>query len=156
LATDPTYLKEQKLSVRAIKGVMPLSGLFTIPDERIFDIPFGKNREAHKNASPIQHVRTGLPPFLIILGDHELPGCDGPQANVFCKALKNKDVPAQIVIVPRRNHLSIIVNAIYDTDPVTRAMFSFIGSQVTFARLERSGPAGVEALGQFIARYAGN
>ena len=156
LATDATYLKEQKISLRAIKGVIPLSGVFTIPDERIYEIPFGKNRETFKNASPSQHVRAGLPPFLIILGDTELPGCDGPQAKAFCKALKSKDVDSQTLIVPRRNHMSIIVNAVFDTDPVTRAMLSFIVSQVTFARLERGGPAGVEALGDFISRYAGN
>jgi acetyl esterase/lipase len=156
LATDPTYLKEQKLSTRAIKGAIPMSGLFTIPDEKIFEIPFGKNRETFKNASPIQHIRAGQPPFLIILGDHELPGCDGLQANAFCKALKSKEVHSHILIVPRRNHMSIIVNAVMDTDPVTRAMFSFIDTQVAFDRLERGGPAGVETLGFFISRYAGN
>jgi hypothetical protein len=52
--------------------------------------------------------------------------------------------------------MSIIVNAVYDTDPVTRTMLSFIESQVAYARLERGGPAGVEALGNFISRYAGN
>jgi acetyl esterase/lipase len=156
LATDSTYLKEQKLSVRTIKGVIPLSGLFTIPNEPVFEIPFGKNKDVHKNASPIQYVRAGLPPFLLILGDNELPGCDGPQAKAYCKALKSKDVSSQILIVPRRNHMSIIVNAVLDTDPVTRAMFSFIDTQVALDRLERNGPAGVEALGNFISRYAGN
>ncbi len=156
LATDKTYLKEQGLSLRTIKGAIPLSGLFTIPNEPIYEIPFGKNRDAHKNASPIQHVRAGQPPFLIILGDNELPGCDGPQANAFCKALKAKDVDSQVLIVPRRNHMSIIVNAVLDTDPVARAMLSFIVAHITFDRLERGGPAGVEALGNFISRYAGN
>jgi len=156
LATDPSYLKEQKISPRAIKGAIPLSGLFCIPNEPIFNIPFGKNKEVHKNASPIQHVRAGLPPFLMILGDNELPGCDGPQAKDFCKALKSKDVDTQILIMPRRNHMSVIVNAVIDTDPVTQAMFSFIDSQVALFRLERNGPAGVEALGNFISRYAGN
>jgi acetyl esterase/lipase len=156
LATDKTYLKEHGLSLGSIKGAIPLSGLFTIPNERIFEIPFGKNRETHKNASPIHHVRADQPPFLIILGDNELPGCDGPQAKAFCKALKAKDVDAQVLIVPRRNHMSIIVNAVLDTDPVTRAMLSFIVAHITFDRLERNGPAGVEALGNFISRYAGN
>ena len=107
-----------------------------------------------RQASPIAHVRAGLPPFLIILGENDLPGCDLPQAEEFCQALKKKGVAAQVLNVKRRNHLSILLNAVVDTDPVTRAMLTFMGTHVALGRLERGGVEVIDALGGFISRYA--
>jgi acetyl esterase/lipase len=154
LATDDTYLKEQGLSLNAIRGALPVSGLFTIPGDRVFWVPFGKDEEVRKQASPIEHARSGLPPFLILLGENDLPCCDLPQADAFCRALKKQGVPAQLLNVKHRNHLSILLKAFDDTDPVTRAILTFISTQVALARLERGGAEVIDALGGFISRYA--
>ncbi len=45
LAVDPRYLKAEGLSLTAIKGAIPLSGLFIIPPEPIFDVAFGKDTQ---------------------------------------------------------------------------------------------------------------
>ncbi len=153
LATDETYLKEQGLALRDLRGVMPVSGLFTLPGNRVFDVPFTPDPTVRLAASPSKHVHAGVPPFLIILGDNDLPSCDLPQAEAFCKALRTKGVPAQLLEVKRRNHLSILINAVYPTDPVTQAMLSFMSTQVTLGRLERGGTDAIDALGGFISRY---
>jgi len=154
LASDETYLKEQGLSLSDVRGAMPVSGLFTIPGNRVFWVPFSEDPEVRRQASPVQHVRTGLPPFLVILGENDLPCCDLPQADEFCRALKKAGVPAQLLNVKRRNHLSILLNAVSDTDPVTRAMLTFMGTHVALGRLERGGAEAIDALGGFISRYA--
>jgi acetyl esterase/lipase len=154
LASDESYLKEQGLSFGAIRGAMPVSGLFTIPGDRVFWVPFAKEEAVRRQASPIEHVRAGLPPFLIILGENDLPSCDLPQAEEFYLALKKKGVPVQLLNVKRRNHLSILLNAVSDTDPVMRAMLTFISAQVAIGRLERGGADVIDALGSFISRYA--
>jgi acetyl esterase/lipase len=141
------------LCVGDICGAMPLSGLFAIPQDKVFDIAFGKEPAMRRQASPIQHVRCGQPPFLIMLADGDLPSCDLPQAQAFVKALRKNEVPAQLLEVPRRNHISILLNAINDTDTVTRSMLSFIMTQVTLRRLERGGCDAVDTVGDFIARY---
>jgi acetyl esterase/lipase len=154
LATDETYLKERGLALSDIRGAMPVSGLFTIPANQMFWVPFGRDASVRRQASPIHHVHAGCPPFLIMLGENDLPACDLPQAEAFCKALKKSGVPAQLLEVKRRNHLSILLNAVNDTDPVTRAMLTFMQTQVALGRLERGGAEVLDALGGFISRYA--
>lgn len=152
LATDSSYLKEVGLPPGVVRGCMPLSGLFIIPEHRIFDVAFRKSdREA---ASPISHVRPGAPPFLVVLGDNDLPTCDRPQADAFCKKCANCGCTVELMEVPRRNHISILLNMVSDTDPVVCSMLSFISAQVALQRLQAQPAAGIDALGDAIARYA--
>ncbi len=153
LATDVSYLKAEGLSTNAIKGVMPISGLFTIPAGSMFDVPFGKDPLVHAQASPINHVHTAMPPFLILFGDHDLPGCDRPGAEAFCKAVRGKGCQAEIHEVPRRNHVSILWSAISDTDPVMQDMLSFVMAQVTLDRLDQGDSAAIRDFGDYLARY---
>ncbi len=154
LATDGSYLKEVGVPPNAIRGCLPLSGLFIIPNDKIFEVAFGKNKDVRVNASPIQHVGPKAPPFLVMLGDNDLPACDRPQADAFCKACEKCSVAADLMEVPRRNHISILLNALSDTDPVTRSMLSFITAQVALHRLQERGAEGIDVLGEAIARYA--
>lgn len=154
LATDRRYLKEAGVPPGAIRGCLPLSGLFILPKDRIFELAFGKDLEVRAEASPITHVRPATPPFLVMLGDNDLPACDRPQADAFCKACETCGVAADLLEVPRRNHISILLNAVSDADPVTRSMLSFITSQVALHRLQERGAEGIDVLGDALARYA--
>lgn len=153
LACDETYLRAENLSLQDVRGVLPLSGLFIIPNDSVFDLAFGKDRSIRKQASPITHARPGLPPFLVTYADSELPGCGAPGATAFCKALTGKECCADYFEVPRRNHVSILLHATRDTDPVAQAMLAFINANVTLHRLQNEGAAGVEALQTFVTRY---
>ncbi len=155
LATDSSYLKEVGVASEAIRGCLPLSGLLVIPKDRVFDIAFGKDPAKRANASPINHVRRDCPPFLVMFGDNDLPACDRPQADSFCRACKKCGGLAELMEVPRRNHVSILLNAVADTDPVSRSMLSFITAQVALHRLQERGAEGIDVLGESIARYAG-
>ena len=101
LATDESYLKAEGLSLQAIKGAMPVSGVFIIPPGPIFDVAFGKDPKARKQASPISHVQEDLPAFLVLFGDSDLPSCDRPGAEAFCKASAGEQgMPSGIVRDP--------------------------------------------------------
>ena len=154
LATDEQYLKAHGLTFKAIKGAMPISGVFIIPEEPVFDVPFGKDRALRKQASPITFARPGLPPFLVMFGDNDLPSCDRAGAEAFCKAMAGKEARAELLEVQRRNHLSILWSAIEETDPVTQSMLSFIMSQVVVERLGR--PETVGEFGDYLSRYVGH
>lgn len=153
LASDSSYLKDLGLPANAIRGCMPMSGLFTIPEDRIFEIAFGKDPAMRVNASPIKHIGPAAPPFLVMLADNDFPACDRPQADAFCKQCRKCGVAADLLVVPKRNHLSILVNALSDADPVTRSMLSFITAQVALHRLQERGVEGIDVLGEAIARY---
>lgn len=153
LATDETYLKGVGLDTGNIRGVVPISGLYTIPDFPVLHRVFGKEPAALRAASPLTYVRAGLPPFLIIYSDHELPGCEGPGAQAFCRALCGKACQAQTFEAVHRNHISVLVNAMYDDDPVMRRMLGFIASEVTLHRL-LSERGGADFLGSLLAAQA--
>ena len=76
LATDESYLKTHQLSLADIRGVVPISGVFTVRGK-----VFGDADTAHA-ASPQTHVRAELPPMLILYGDQERNGL-GRQAEEF-------------------------------------------------------------------------
>ena len=178
LAADETYLKAEGMALSDIRGALPVSGLFTIPGPpnlggpkgleailpkktvlplevgyALFSVVFGDDALVRRLASPIAHVRANLPPFLILCGDNDLPFCDRPGAEAFCKALQARQSHADFHEISRRNHISILWNATYDTDPAMQAMLSFILAQVVLDRLGSERGGAIEFLQQAIARY---
>jgi acetyl esterase/lipase len=177
LAADETYLKAEGLTLRNIRGALPISALFTIPAPPTMDVKaatillinktplpaelgyalfsavFGDDPRVRQLASPIAHVGAHLPPFLVLCGDKDLPFCDRPGAEAFCNALRAQKGCADFCEMSRRNHISILWHATSDTDRATQAMMSFILSQVVLDRLADEGAGGIDFLQQAIARY---
>ncbi len=125
LVTEPRYLRAEGLGVGVIRAAISLSGVFRIPD-RYFASVFGTDPEVRKQASPIEHVRPGLPPFLIVYGDNDFPGCDREPAEAFCKALRAKGDRARTVEVKECNHFNVLLNAALEDAPVSSAIIDFI------------------------------
>jgi acetyl esterase/lipase len=123
LATDDDYLKAEKLSLSNIKGAIPVSGAFVVTP-RLKDV-FGDDAEVCKKASPQNHVREGLPPFLVVYADNDL-GNLGKQAEAFAPALKEHKVEATLVKGQDRNHGSIMMKMAAEDDPATQAVLEFI------------------------------
>lgn len=62
-----------------------------------------KQRELMKEASPVQHVKAGAPPFLIIHGEYDnlVPLA---QARLFHDRLKEAGAPSELIIVRNAGH----------------------------------------------------
>jgi acetyl esterase/lipase len=112
LATDDRYLKAEGLDLGVVKGVAAISGVYLIPPKNLnvsfqlehanfsisvnnLDIPldpfkpvFGEDPKARREASPLTHVRAGLPPFRLFYAEKDLPTLDG-MARQFGAALKD-------------------------------------------------------------------
>jgi len=149
LATDDRYLKAEHLNATAIRGVIPISGVFRVYGFELngaagighvnkgaggsgrrftlFATVFGSDEKGRKDASPFDHVRPGLPPFLIFCADHDMPFL-GQMAKEFDSALKKNGCSVRTVEVKKSNHLSILVNMNREHDPVASAICSFITS----------------------------
>jgi acetyl esterase/lipase len=126
LATDDRYLKAEKLAVGNIKGVLALSGVYTIVPVGKLEKVFGKDLEVARDASPLAHVKEGLPPFLIVYADKDFATCD-KISEEFCKLIQKKKGEASTVKIEDRTHVSIMVKlASSDSDPATVRMFEFI------------------------------
>ncbi len=124
LATDEKYLRAEGLTTKAIKGVMPISGVYVIPENLLSSV-FGTDPEVCKQASPINHVHEGAPPFLILYADLDLPSFD-KMSEEFYRCLLDKKCQAQLVAVKERNHMGILFSAVRDDDPAAQALLGFI------------------------------
>jgi acetyl esterase/lipase len=125
LATDDDYLKAEKLSLKNIKGVIPVSGVYVIVvSTRMKDV-FGEDADVCKKASPQNHVSEGLPPFLVLYAEKDL-GNLAKQAEAFAPALKEKKVEATLLMQKDRDHGSVMMKQAAEDDPATQAVLEFI------------------------------
>lgn len=115
LATDPA----RKLS--DLRGVISLSGGYKIPAERASQ--YG-GEDAAKQASPLTHVREGLPAFFLAYADKDSPNKDKQTAE-FADALKGNKVPATVYQAKEREHGTLFTK-IADGDPTGEAVLTFI------------------------------
>lgn len=134
LATDEAYLKAEGLPVSTLKGVISVSGVYRIPDDLFIFTPiFGEDVETRRAASPVCHVRCGLPPFLLLCADDDLNLCGKCFAEEFRKALKDKQVEVDLIEVSQRNHVSVLFKARAEADPAGMAIRTFIRKHCTTA-----------------------
>jgi len=127
LATDESQLKAQGLSLKAIRGAIPLSGVFRIEETgHMYDAMFGTDVKLRRDASPVCHACADAPPFLIIYADGDLTMCAREPAGAFCAALKEHHAKASSTEVKDRNHASLLIKAANDADPVNQAIRDFV------------------------------
>ncbi len=125
LATDPRHLRAEKLAVKDIRGVIPMSGVYTILPGRIFEPAFGKDAEVCRLASPLEHVKGDHPPALIVYADKDYLLLDA-MAEQFCRKLKGCACEARTLKVENRDHISIIVRTCDENDLTMQAILRFI------------------------------
>jgi acetyl esterase/lipase len=166
LATDPAYLKNVGIKPSAVKGVISVSGVYRLPQLHfnfalpkglgqaapaknqaatgftfrlnLFSLVFGDDPKVLKNASPLNHVHRGLPPFLLVYAGHDFPFL--PQmAREFARVLKAARCPVRLLQVKDRDHDTVMFNATSATDPVARAICHFVAKLVTNYRPKPNG-----------------
>lgn len=149
LATDERYLRAEGLSLKDIRGAMPISGVYRIHDLQInagisrppgtreanpvkrrapaplFSSVFGSDSESRRDASPLVHVKPGLPPFLVLYADHDLPQLP-EMAREFGAALNAQKCEVRTLEVKPRNHISILLDLAQKGDPAGQAILDFV------------------------------
>ncbi len=126
LATDPAYLKAEGLTPAAVRGVVSVSGVYSIlPEVTLFHSAFGKDETVCRLASPLAHVTGKHPPFLLAYGDKDFDQLDR-MALDMAAALKKHDSPHTVLRCEGRNHYSIIVLAIQPDDALHKAIRAFV------------------------------
>jgi acetyl esterase/lipase len=127
-STPLAFRLDEVLPLRGVgTGVWPqLPHLPGIPlSLNVYGPAFGDDAQARADASPVNHVRPGLPPFLLFCAERDLPSLPG-MAEEFHRALLARGCPAQLYTAQRRNHSSIFFRATEPDDPVARRMVEFI------------------------------
>lgn len=131
LALDRRYLQQQHVPAEAIKGVLALSAVFDITKMRgrstktMAEPAFGDNPSVWKEASPMDHVRSGLPPFLVLYAKRD-PDTLKEQAVRFAAALREKKDRVVLVELKRQGHLSEMLRSRRGRNPMIPHMLDFL------------------------------
>jgi acetyl esterase/lipase len=143
VAADQSYLEKEGVQPSVIRGVVSLSGVYDVTEIAVQDLfkhakvqvdakltkpfaaIFGNDANVISQASPISHVRPGLPPFLIVCGDHDLPGLEN-QAAQFARELKAKNNEVTFLRMKGRNHWTTFWSAQDREDPIGEAVTEFL------------------------------
>lgn len=145
VCTDDRLLKAEGLSLKIIKGCVPVDGdTYDVPAiietaetrRRVHGQPqakfghrekFGNDPAKHRDYSAVTHVAKdkGIPPFLILyVADHP---DNAAQAQRFGAALKDASVPVTLFGAKETNHTRINAELGQADDPSTKALVEFLG-----------------------------
>ena len=127
-ASPSAFWLDQVVPPRSAKSwswarLAPLPGIPVCVD--LFRPAFAADPQLRVQASPLYHVRPGLPPFLILVAGNDLPTLDN-MAQEFHDALARQKVPVHLLRIPHRNHCSVLFRAIDRDDPVAQALVQFV------------------------------
>ena len=107
-------------AIRSIPGMVRM-----MPKLNPFRLAFGDDPDVRKQASPLSHVRKGLPPFLILYAENELPLL-GEQAREFGKALKDAGDEEQVCRIDGANHVTMLFRLSENKDVVSEKVLKFL------------------------------
>ena len=125
-STAESFGLDEVLPLRGDGLARSATGLPGLPlSLNIFGVAFGDDPIARADASPLNHVRPGLPPFLLVSADHDLPTLPA-MARDFHRLLLEQGCESQLLWVEGRNHNSIMFTAVDARDPVARAVVDFV------------------------------
>ena len=135
VCTDDRYLKAEGLSLKVIKGCIPVDGgTYDVPmqianvDERtagIFRDKFG-DEKSQKHLSAVTHVSKGrgIPPFLILYVVDSLR--TSGQSERLAKALQDAGISARAHPAEGKDHRSLNTELGLPDDKPTKAVFEFL------------------------------
>ena len=94
-------------------------------DLNLFRLVFGEGDKVRAQASPLSHVRKGLPPFLLLYAEAELPKLAG-MAVEFARALRRAGGSAEVHQMDGYDHNTILFSVNRPGDPVGQRILKFI------------------------------
>ncbi|HEX7899745.1 MAG TPA: alpha/beta hydrolase [Planctomycetota bacterium] len=138
LALDAAYLDDLKVPRGAIKGAIPMSGVYLVtalpPDTRgilkILPDAFGSDRDVCRAASPVTHVKNAACPFLVLTETDD--NLKVRPSMMFLKAAVERSGAKgfEFVDAEGRDHFSIIARMMGEAeDPYRQRVLEFVLAQ---------------------------
>ena len=127
LVGDPSKSSSAMLLTPLLKEVAEIGNPFALV--------FGTSADVHKRASPLTHVHKGLPPFLLMTAEYEVPRL-ADMAEDFSAALRKAGNKAELKEINGCSHHNIVKQLHTDTSEVTRRVLAFVKQ---YAAAERTG-----------------
>jgi acetyl esterase/lipase len=127
LAMDSKYLDEAGVKPQQLAGFIPMSARlmthYVVAGER----GLGRNAITADEAAPIRHIRKNHPPLLLLVGENDAPA--RLEENRYFHAALTKIAGsdnATLVVIPDRNHGSILRKTAGENDPAAEAILKFL------------------------------
>jgi acetyl esterase/lipase len=114
-----------QMSGNALPSPLAAAMLRNSRDFNPFRVVFGDDKAAGEAASPLTHVHRGMPPFLVLYAERELPLVDG-MARDFAKALDKAGDAVEIDRIAGCTHNTILFSLNKPDDPAAAALLPFI------------------------------
>jgi acetyl esterase/lipase len=135
LSTDERYLAAQNLSLRDIRGTVPVSAFYWVErtgvgpdrDKRIW----GTEKNAWIDASPAHHLRAGLPPMLLLYADGDDEWRRQQNTEVFQAMMAAGNANVTIAMIKERTHNTIWSHIAEDGDEAAERIIQFVRATVT-------------------------
>jgi len=134
LALDRKYLDELKVPAEAIKGAVPMSGMYAIfavenakgAFMEVFPKAFGTDREVCRDASPVLHLKDAKVPMLVITEVKDPPV--RAQMRIFQAAVEKEGLKnIRFADAEDRTHLTIVTQMMRKgEDPVREKVADFV------------------------------
>lgn len=129
LSTDERYLAAQKLSLKDIRGVVPVSAFYSVEktgvapdrDKRVW----GTDEKVWIDASPAHHLHTGIPPTLILYADGD-DDWRRQQNTDMAQAMKKAGDTVTIAMIHNRTHNTIWSKVKEDGDETAERIIQFV------------------------------
>jgi acetyl esterase/lipase len=121
MLTDLVSNGERPMRLRSLMGRM----VRNVSDLNPFPLVFGEDVKVCEQASPVKHVRKGLPPFLLVNAELDIPTLP-LMTKEFAKALRNEGNEATTVTINRRGHGMIVFLARSTDDPLGKSVVEFV------------------------------
>lgn len=126
LALDEKYLQAHGLTLIAIKGAIPISGVYDVSGIlNLYRTVFGADPQQRWDASPLAHVGPTKPPFFVIYAQFDLPGLDTQGQQLFA-LLKQNHNEAALFETPGKDHVTIITSIGTTNDQTTEEILQFL------------------------------
>ena len=130
LATDERYLAAHQLSLRDIRGVVPVSGFYWV--ERTGVAPdrdksiWGTDEKAWIDASPAHHLHAHVPPMLVLYTDGDDPWRRAQNAEAAAALKSAGNARVEIVEIKGRTHNTIWSRLNEEGDEVSDRIVQFV------------------------------
>ena len=130
LSTDERYLAAHKLSLRDIRGVVPVSAFYWVEREGVAPdrdkSVWGTDPKVWVDASPAHHLKSGAPPMLILYadGDEDWRRRQNVEAAQAMKAAGLANV--EIAMITDRTHMSIWERMAAERDETAERIIQFV------------------------------
>jgi acetyl esterase/lipase len=141
LATDPRFLAKYHLSARDVAAVIGLStplDLSPHPDGHGYGDMllagagagvFRRDLAMLKDASPISHLDSDLPPTLLLVGQQDFPML-ADDARAFIAKTNSLGASVEFSVIPGKDHMGVALGLIDDKDAVFRQVLAFLEKYV--------------------------